>query len=162
MPASPVVCRCTQFRWKRSVDPSGSLSKTVSGYREALLAGYNMDAVILKMARIVFTTDGLGGSPLILNKGHWLTTTKLPTQPACINVSVMCITVICNYGGQTWGKTVAPHELKREEYDRVWVVVQATDKACAARGASQRQVAGCQPARPLITLASRGTPHSQT
>jgi hypothetical protein len=30
-----------------------------------------------------------------------------------------------------------PHELKREEYDRdIYVVVQATDKACAARGAS--------------------------
>jgi hypothetical protein len=27
-------------------------------------------------------------------------------------------------------------ELKREEYDRIWVVVQATDKACAACGAS--------------------------
>jgi hypothetical protein len=45
MPASPVVCRCTRFRWKRPVDPSGSLSKTISGYREALLA---MDAVIGK------------------------------------------------------------------------------------------------------------------
>jgi hypothetical protein len=61
------------------------------------------------------------------------------------------------YGGQTWGKTVVPHELKREEYYRIcvvvqatvvphelkreecyriWVAVQATDKACAARGAS--------------------------
>jgi hypothetical protein len=44
------------------------------------------------------------------------------------------------YGGQAWGNTltytVVPHELKREEYDRIWVVVQATDKACAARDAS--------------------------
>jgi hypothetical protein len=45
MPASPVVCRCTRFRWKRAVRLSGSLSKTVSGYREVLLA---IDAVIGK------------------------------------------------------------------------------------------------------------------
>jgi hypothetical protein len=35
-----------------------------------------------------------------------------------------------------WRKTVVPHKLKREEYYRIRVVVQATDKACAARGAS--------------------------
>jgi hypothetical protein len=45
MPASPVVYRCTRFCWQRSVDPFGSLSKTVSGYSEAVLA---MDAVIVK------------------------------------------------------------------------------------------------------------------
>jgi hypothetical protein len=54
-------------------------------------------------------------------RDHWL-------PPSCYAAGV--------YGGQTWGKTVMPHELKREECDRIWVVVQATDKACAACGAS--------------------------
>lgn len=35
------------------------------------------------------------------------------------------------YGGQNWQQSVMAHELKREDYDRLWVVVQATDKACA-------------------------------
>jgi hypothetical protein len=78
------------------------------------------------MAKIVFTTDGLDGSPLILNEDHchWLPPSCLLTQPEFMS------------DRRGAGKTVVPHELTREEYDRVRVVVQATDKACAAGGAS--------------------------
>jgi hypothetical protein len=63
------------------------------------------------MARIVFTTDGLDESPLILNEDYWLPPSYLLSRR------------VWRTGVGKYAYTVVPHELKREEYDRIWVVV---------------------------------------
>jgi hypothetical protein len=38
-----------------------------------------------------------------------------------------------DYGGHVWKKTEVTHALKLEDYDLIWVIVEATDKACFGR-----------------------------